>query len=218
MTRPSAGNALVAVAGHAVEPHTTMDGWLTAATATPAGVEQLRANNRTHSENKKKRHTDGTRDSYDRWWKLFGRWLTDPARRVRGRALPAATVEMALDPTDSRGEALLLMWLYELTYGPEDSQAAAEWREEFGYISPNTFNIAVAAIKARCEDELGHRPQFTTDTETALTGCRQELRKHYGPDVQATPLLGIHIRTIVSYLHRARPSWRSDGGGCTLRW
>lgn len=178
----------------------SFDSWLDAANADREALAQLVANAKTHAATKKRRHADNTIRNYDGWWRRFETWCTEPASRIRGRALPAATPTMALDPADPRGLQILLIFLYEFVHGPEDPAAHKVWAEDFGPVAPRTLDLAMSALKARCSDRLGFRLVLTKEVEDALQGLRRIARKAYGRDRRATPLLANHLRTIIQYL------------------
>jgi integrase len=178
----------------------SIDLWLEASATDPRAAAQLRANAETHAETKKGRHARNTIRSYDIWWDRFDRWCRMPSERIRGRALPAATPAMALDPTDTRGMQILLIFLYELVHGPEDPESRTVWDEDFGSVAPSTLAIAVSALKARCSDHLGHGLSLTSEVDDALAGLRRLARAAYGKDRRATPILAEHLRTMLQYL------------------
>lgn len=179
---------------------TSVDAWIEASLASPEAARQLRANADTHAETKKRRHARNTIRNYDYWWDRFDTWCADPSVRIRGRALPAATPAMAFDPTDARGLQVLLIFLYELVHGPEDTTAREIWMEDFGPVAPTTLAGAMSALKARCTDHLGHGLVLTAEVQDALRGLRRIARDAYGKDRRATPILAEHLRTMLRYL------------------
>lgn len=203
MTTSSKELVPVGVAGDVVHHQGGMDAWLEVVNSDEAALEQLQKNAKTFSETKERRHAENTRRSYDGWWGRFERWCTDPASRIRGRALPPATPSMALDPADPRGQQILLIWLYEMVYGPEDAEALEEWKEDFGASAPSTLSSVLSAVTARCMDRLGHQLVLDPEVIKSIEGLKKEARRLYGADRQATALLARDLTCMIRYLHGA---------------
>jgi integrase len=184
-------------------PAITAEEWAEEAASTADGIATLRQLAELHATAKKGRHAENTQTTYDYWWGRLQAWMAEPSQRVRGRALPAAPLSTLTSDTPG-AQQILLLWLFELVYGPEDPVMLKEWIEDHGYLSPNTLHSVWSAVKCRLQDQTGRRFAASTDTEAVLTGLHNFLRMHYGADRPATPLLGHHIRSIVSFLARAR--------------
>ena len=181
----------------------TMQSWLDDVAADPSAQAQLYANAKTFSETKEARHAANTRRSYDAWWRRFETWCADPSTRIRGRALPPASPAMAFNTSDPRGQQILLIWLFEMVYGPEDPAAWEIWNEDFGASSPSTISAVLSALHARCLDRLGHELALDPEAVKSIEGLKKEARRLYGADRQATPLLAKDLAAMVRYLHGA---------------
>ncbi|HAS10495.1 MAG TPA: hypothetical protein DCS55_08265 [Acidimicrobiaceae bacterium] len=203
MTSSSKELVPVGIAGEVIQHDGDIDAWLEVVHSDDAALAQLEENAKTFSETKERRHAENTRRSYDGWWKRFETWCTDPASRIRGRALPPATPAMALNATDMRGQQILLIWLYEMIYGPEDAKALEEWQEDFGASSPSTLSSVLSAVHARCMDRLGHHLVLDPEVIKSIEGLKKEARRLYGADRQATALLARDLTHMIRWLHGA---------------
>lgn len=151
----------------------------------------------------KDRHAVSTATNYDYWWGRFLDWCEHPERRRLVREIPSVTFEdlAELGPNHAHVEGLMMAWLKELAFGGADTaEAIAEYFEEDNGLSPNTFHSVIAALKARSKDQFRQKWNPSDLAETKLQGMRARLRRHWGKDSQATPLLGTHVAAIARVL------------------
>ena len=156
----------------------TAEEWAEQAALTDDGIATLRQLAELHAKAKKDRHAENTQETYDYWWGRLQAWMADPSQRVRGRALPAAPLSTLTSDTPG-AQQILLLWLFELVYGPEDPEVLKEWIEDHGYLSPNTLHSVWSAVRCRLQDQTSRRFIPSTDTEAVFTGLHKFIREHY---------------------------------------
>lgn len=149
---------------------------------------------------------DGTRTSYDYWWRRWVEWCTHPEVRYRTVALPAISPTPPLD-----GDAFAL-FLFDFAMGPKPGDARyirsedldgdevqdGDERSVWARPAPSTLDGVYSAIKFKAK-EVGY--SFTPEPkfDAMMKGLRKKLLRK--PN-KARPLVVGELRTVCEYLYR----------------